>query len=138
MLIPFRDRCRWKKNMPNKPCKYGLEIKCLTDSATNYLHNAYLYTKKKKNSDDNGLSGEEIKLLVSTQCVLRLTKPIMGTNRNITADNYFSSTEVCSELKKNWLTYAGTLKKIKGKFLVNFFPKIVKYTWVILMVFRLS
>ncbi|CAK1590577.1 unnamed protein product [Parnassius mnemosyne] len=98
MLVSFRGRCRWKKYMPNKPCKYGLEIKCLTDSTTDYLYNAYLYTGK--NSDGNGLTDEQKKLLVPTQCVLRLAKPIMGTNRNITADNYFSSIEVCRELKR--------------------------------------
>lgn len=98
MLVSFRGRCRWKKYMPNKPCKYGLEIKCLTDGATSYLYNAYLYTGK--DSDGKGLTDEEKKLLVPTQCVLRLAKPIMKTNRNITADNYFSSVEVCLELKK--------------------------------------
>nr|XP_022911031.1 uncharacterized protein LOC111422056 [Onthophagus taurus] len=109
MLVSFRGRCRWKKYMPNKPCKYGLEIKCLTVGATSYLYNAYLYTGK--NSDGNGLTHEERKLLVPTQCVLRLAKPIMTTNRNITADNYFSSIEVCIELRINGLTYVGTLKK---------------------------
>nr|CAH7732304.1 unnamed protein product [Callosobruchus chinensis] len=32
---------------------------------------------------------EENKFLVPTQCVLRLTKPIQGSNRNVTADNGF-------------------------------------------------
>ncbi|CAH2107383.1 unnamed protein product [Euphydryas editha] len=121
MLVSFRGRCRWKKYMPNKPCKYGLEIKCLTDSATGYLYNAYLYTGK--NSDGNGLTEEEKKLLVPTQCVLRLAKPIMRTNRNITADNYFSSIEVCLELKKNGLTYVGTLKKNKREIPPEFLDK---------------
>ncbi|GBP29429.1 PiggyBac transposable element-derived protein 4 [Eumeta japonica] len=121
MLVSFRGRCRWKKYMPNKPCKYGLEIKCLTDSTTSYLYNAYLYTGK--NSDGNGLTDQEKQLLVPTQSVLRLAKPIMGTNRNITADNYFSSIEVCRELKKNGLTYVGTLKKNKREIPPEFLSK---------------
>lgn len=121
MLVSFRGRCRWKKYMPNKPCKYGLEIKCLTDGTTSYLYNAYLYTGK--DSDGKGLTDEEKKLLVPTQCVLRLAKPIMNTNRNITADNYFSSIEVCNELKKKGLTYVGTLKKNKREIPPEFLDK---------------
>lgn len=104
--------------MPNKPCKYGLEIKCLTDARTGYLYNAYLYTGK--NSNGFGLSTAEQKLLLPSQCVLRLAKPILSTNRNITADNYFSSIEVCDELRKVGLTYVGTVKKTKEKSLQNF------------------
>ncbi|CAH2088017.1 unnamed protein product [Euphydryas editha] len=74
MLVSFRGRCRWKKYMPNKPCKYGLEIKCLTDSATGYLYNAYLYTGK--NSDGNGLTEEEKKLLVPTQNIKKNKREI--------------------------------------------------------------
>lgn len=121
MLVPFRGRCRWKKYMPNKPCKYGLEIKCLTDGTTSYLYNAYLYTGKE--SDGQGLNDEETKLLVPTQCVMRLAKPIMNTNRNITADNYFSSIEVCNGLKKRGLTYVGTLKKNKREIPPDFLDK---------------
>lgn len=86
----------------------------LTDGRTGYLYNAYLYTGK--NSDGLGLSSAEQKLLLPSQCVLRLSKPIQNTNRNITADNYFSSIELCNELKKVGLTYVGTVKKNKREF----------------------
>lgn len=121
MLVSFRGRCRWKKYMPNKPCKYGLEIKCLTDGRTGYLYNAYLYTGM--NSDGLGLSETEKKLLLPSQCVVRLSKPIQNTNRNITADNYFSSIEVCCELKKVGLTYVGTVKKNKREIPLEFLQK---------------
>lgn len=42
--------------------KNGLEIKCLTDTVTSYLYNAYLHTGK--NSDGTGLTDEEKNLLV--------------------------------------------------------------------------
>lgn len=50
----------------------------------------------------NGLTLDldERKLAKPTQAVLRLSKPILGTNRNTTADNWFSSIEVVELLKK--------------------------------------
>ncbi|XP_039278930.1 piggyBac transposable element-derived protein 4-like [Nilaparvata lugens] len=89
MLVPFRGRCSFKMYLPNKPAKYGLKIQCLTDAKTNYLYSAYLYTGK--GSDGEGLSDQDQKLLKPTQAVIRLTESIEGTNRNITADNWYSS-----------------------------------------------
>lgn len=48
-----------------------------------------------------------------TQCLVKLCKPIENMNRNITADNYFSSIETPDELCNRWLTYVGTMRKIK-------------------------
>lgn len=120
MLVPFRGRCRFKMYMPNKPAKYGIKIMALTDARTQYLANAYIYHGK--NSDGNGLTTEERRLSVPTQAVLRLTKIIEGSNRNITADNWFSSIQVIEELKKRQLTYLGTLKKNKREIPPEFLP----------------
>lgn len=111
MLVPFRGRCKFKVYMPNKPAKYGLKIMCLTDGRTNYLYNAYLYGGK--GTDSHTLTQNEKKLSIPTQSVIRLTKPIEKTNRNITADNWFSSIELVMELKKRGLTYVGTVRKVK-------------------------
>lgn len=43
--------------------------------------------------------------------MLRLVEPIVGSNRNVTADNWFSSLELVKELKKKQLTFVGTLKE---------------------------
>lgn len=48
-------------------------------------------------------------LSIPTQSVVRLCKPIEGTNRNVTADNWFLSLEVVDALCKRKLTYVGTL-----------------------------
>lgn len=57
-----------------------------------------------------------------TQCVIRLTKPIQGTNRNVTADNWFSSIQLVDELLKRKLTYVGTVKKNKREIPKEFQP----------------
>lgn len=111
MLIPFRGKCFFRVYIPSKPAKYGIKVMCLADSKTSYLYNAYIYTGK--GSDGIGMSEEEKKFKVPSQSVLRLCKPIEKSNRNITADNYFSSVEIVDELKRRGLTFVGTVRKNK-------------------------
>lgn len=111
MLVPFRGRCPFRVYMPKKPKKYGIKVLCLADAKTSYLLNAYIYSGK--DSDSVGLTEEEKKLSIPTQSVLRLSRPIQGSNRNITADNWFSSIELIDELAKRKLTFVGTLRKDK-------------------------
>ncbi|KAK9737167.1 Transposase IS4 [Popillia japonica] len=89
--------------------KYGIKIQCLDDSATSYLFNAYIYTGR--DSDGIGLSEEERKLSKPTQSTIRLCKPLEGSKRNVTGDNWFSSLELVEELRKRSLTYVGTYYK---------------------------
>lgn len=120
MLVSFRGRTHFKMYMPNKPCKYGIKIMCLTDSSTSYLYNAYIYSGK--GSDGLGLSEEEHKFSKPTQAVIRLAKPLFGSNRNVTADNWFSSIELVDILLRNKLTYVGTVKKNKREIPSEFLP----------------
>jgi len=122
MLISLHGRYKLKMYMPNKPAKYGLKIMCLTDSCSQYLFDAYIYVAQ--NTDGLTLDHAERKFSKLTQLVLRLSKPLQGTNRNVTADNWFSSIELVERLKKKKkLTYVGTLKKINVKYLKLFYQK---------------
>lgn len=120
MLVSFRGKCRFRMYMPNKPDKYGLKLMCLTDARTGYLFNSYIYCGK--DSDGLGLSEVEKKLSKPSQSVIRLARPLFQTNRNITADNWFSSVELARTLKANGLTYVGTMKKNKREIPDNFLP----------------
>lgn len=120
MLVSFRGRCKFKMYMPMKPCKYGIKIMCITDAKSTYLFNAYIYGGK--NTDGVGLHENEKKLAIPTQSVLRLCQPVYNTNRNITADNWFSSIELVHKLKEKGLTYVGTLKKNKKEVPGSFLP----------------
>lgn len=120
MLVGFRGKCRFKMYIPNKPRKYGLKIMVLNDAKTHYFLNGYIYSGK--DSDGITLSADEKKFSKPTQAVVRLSKPIAGTNRNVTADNWFSSLELVRELKKNGLTYVGTLRKNKREVPPAFLP----------------
>lgn len=121
MLVGFRGRCGFKMYIPNKPCKYGLKILCLTDARTSYLYNAYMYVGR--NSDGFGLNDDEKKLSKPSQAVIRLVKPLYVSNRNVTGDNWFSSIELVEHLLKNELTYVGTLRKNKREIPSEFLPR---------------
>ncbi|CAH2000050.1 unnamed protein product [Acanthoscelides obtectus] len=109
MLVAFRGRCKFKIYMPKKPARYGIKIMCLTDARNNYLYNAYIYAGK--GLDSLTLSANERKLKIPTQSVIRLVGPIKKTNRNVAADNWFSSVELVQHLQNRGLTYVGALKK---------------------------
>lgn len=120
MLIAFRGRCKFRIYMPNKPNKYGLKVLLLVDADTFYVYNAYVYHGK--GSDGEGLNDVEKRLGIPSQSVIRLCEGIEGSNRNITADNWFSSIELLNELKDRGLTYLGTVKKNKKEIPPEFQP----------------
>lgn len=122
MLVAFRGRCGFKMYMPSKPAKYGLKMQRLADARTCYVYNTYLYCGK--GCDGMYLSEDEKKYNIPTQAVLRLCKPIFGTNRNITTDNWYTSIELANVLKNKQLTLVGTLKKNKREIPKDFLPSI--------------
>ncbi|XP_050300110.1 piggyBac transposable element-derived protein 4-like [Anthonomus grandis grandis] len=113
MLVPFRGRCGFRMYMPVKPAKYGLKIQILADSKSHYMINSEIYTGKR--SDRSNLS-------IPTETVLRLVGPVVGTNRNITGDNWYTSMELTGELLNRKLTYVGTVKKNKRFVPPEFLP----------------
>lgn len=105
---------------PKKPAKYGIKIMGIADSHNAYLYNAYIYTGR--GSDGATLDDREKKFLVPTQAILHLSKPVYGSNRNITCDNWFTSLEVAQELLQHRLTLVGTIKKNKPQIPPEFLP----------------
>ncbi|KAJ8873391.1 hypothetical protein PR048_027027 [Dryococelus australis] len=101
ILVPFRFRVRFLIHMPKEPAKYGIKLLCLTDAHISYLYNVYIYTGK--GSDGATLTAAERKLQIPSQAVVRLTKCLYKTNRNITCDNWFRSLEIAQELLKHGL-----------------------------------
>lgn len=68
-------------------------------------------------------SDDEKNLIIPSQAVIKLAKPIERTRRNVTADNWFSSVELANELLKRDLTFVGTLKQNKTEITPEFKPK---------------
>ncbi|KAJ8969914.1 hypothetical protein NQ314_001531 [Rhamnusium bicolor] len=84
MLESFRDRCRFRQYIANKPAKYGIKIYALVDSRTFFTSNLEIYADKQP---------EELFQVKNdaASVVMRLIEPISKTGRNVTTDNYFTS-----------------------------------------------
>lgn len=107
-LLSFRGACPFKTYIPSKPDKYGLKIMSLCDARTFYFLRGIPYTGK-----DNRIKKRPGDLPLPAQYVLHLTESIRGSNRNITADNWFSSLELTDALLQKKLTFVGTLRRNK-------------------------
>ncbi|PSN57460.1 hypothetical protein C0J52_08041 [Blattella germanica] len=104
-LLAFRGRCPFRIYIPNKPAKYGIKLVMLCDSKTFYAVNIIPYVGKATHNGDIPLADYFVK---------KLSKPIHGTNRNITTDNWFTSVSLGSSLLEDYkLTTVGTLRKNK-------------------------
>ncbi|KAJ4444229.1 hypothetical protein ANN_06020 [Periplaneta americana] len=102
MLSLFRGRCPFKVFMKDKPGKYGILIRMLSDAHTRYILKMEVYAGK----DERPAEERSAKAVVR-----RLVKPLEGTGRNVTTDRYYTSIELAEELyNDDKLTLAGTLK----------------------------
>ena len=103
-IIPFRGRCSFKVYMPKKPNKHGIKIWSLADASNAYLSNAQIYCGKTSSSPERGQA---------QRVVSDLVVGVEGSGRNITADNLFTSVDLCKEMLDKGLTILGTLRKNK-------------------------
>lgn len=110
-------------NLPEEyedaPFTDGFKLVCLCDSATCFFYSCYIPYKDLSERD---FTDYEKKLSVPTQIALLLTKPLHGTNKNITCDKRFTSLELIQALYKAKLTCVGTIKKRKMEIPVQFLP----------------
>ncbi|XP_066248793.1 piggyBac transposable element-derived protein 4-like [Euwallacea similis] len=105
-LESFRGKCSFRQYIPSKPNKYGIKIFALVDSKLFYTLNLEVYVRKQPKGRFD-LSNS------STDLVLRLAKPIYGTGRNVTEDNWFTNLELIEKLKNQKLSFVGTVRKNK-------------------------
>ncbi|UYV74554.1 hypothetical protein LAZ67_12000134 [Cordylochernes scorpioides] len=61
-------------------------------------------------------------LSLPTQIVFDISRPLWKSNRNITADNWFTSIELVDKLKEHGLIYLGTMRKNKPQIPPQFQP----------------
>lgn len=99
MLSLFRGRCPFKVFMKDKPGKYGILIRMLSDAHTRYILKMEVYAGK----DERPAEERSAKAVVR-----RLVKPLEGTGRNVTTDRYYTSIELAEELYNDKLTLVGT------------------------------
>ncbi|KAB0804247.1 hypothetical protein PPYR_01217 [Photinus pyralis] len=124
-LEAFRGRCSFRQYIPSKPSKYGIKIFALCDARMYYTANLEVYVGTQPegpySTNNSALSVVE-----------RLCKPIRGTGRNLTMDNWFTSLELAeSLLKQNHWYYPEkqTLLTVRI-YRRKESPHWVKYVWV--------
>jgi Transposase IS4 len=86
--------------MKEKPGKYGILIRMLTDAKTRYIISMEPYAGKTSNQSNS-----------AKDVVKRLIKVINNSGRNVTMDRYYTSVELAEDLwNENKLTVVGTLQ----------------------------
>lgn len=115
-LVAFRGNCPFRVYIPNKPAKYGIKVYALVSTTNFYTTNLEVYVGTQPDGPHK----------VSNSCsdvVERLVEPVVGTNRNITCDNWFSSVPLVKKLREELkLTMIATLRKNKREVPPNFLP----------------
>ncbi|XP_015121474.1 piggyBac transposable element-derived protein 4-like [Diachasma alloeum] len=107
MMLAFKGRCSFRQYLPMKPNRYRLKVFALVDSDTFYTSVLEIYTGKQP----PGLFQADNKPI---NVVKRVSASVLGTGRNITMDNWFSSVPLIDELQhKHRTTVVATLKKNK-------------------------
>ncbi|XP_050063261.1 piggyBac transposable element-derived protein 4-like [Aphis gossypii] len=114
-LLAFRGKCPFRQYIPSKPAKYGIKTFALVDPKTVYTLNLETYLGTQPDGPYKISNA-------SRDVVLRLVEPIVGTNRNITGDNWFTSIPLITSLKEKKLTYVGTIRKNKREIPKEFLP----------------
>lgn len=86
--IAFRDRCKFRMHIPNKPAKC-ITIVMVCDSWSKYMINVMLYLGK----------GNTPRNIPKAQFFVKeLTQCVYGSNRNITMDNWFTLVSLATQL----------------------------------------
>ncbi|CAG5046019.1 unnamed protein product [Parnassius apollo] len=106
-LLAFRGRCPFRMYIPNKPAKYGIKIVLACDVNSKYMFDSCPYLGKNAET-------APAELLGTHYCKL-ITKTIYGSNRNVTADNWFTSVPLAEQLLEDPinLIFTGTIKANK-------------------------
>lgn len=111
-LLPFKGKCPFRQFIPKKPDKYGLKLWLCVDVQSYYVFNAFPYIGRQPD--------QQRQTQVGASVVLELLKPLYGSNRNVTVDNFFTSVSLAKELQTKNFTLIGTLRKNKPEIPMEF------------------
>jgi len=104
-LRKFRGRSKFRAYMPQKPGKYGILFRVLTDAKYRYVSRMLPYTGKTANADGSATQRQS-----PTSIVMDLCRHILGSRRNVTFDRYYINIDMVEDLvKKHNITVIGTI-----------------------------
>ena len=100
MMIGTRCRVSFLQFMPKKPCRFGLKVWVLAEATTEYVLGFQIYTGAVSSAEAKGIG----------YCVVMdLMDPYQGKGHRLFVDNFYTSVELVSDLKKG--TFCRTAKK---------------------------
>ena len=103
MLYAFRGRCSFRVYIPNKPAKYGINVFSMVNARTSYVSNLEIYAGKQPEGPF-AISNK------TEDLVLRFCAPILGSGRNLTFDNWFTTIPLINKLlEEHKITVVGTI-----------------------------
>ena len=102
-LRAFRGRCSFVTYIPNKPAKYGLLIRDMSDARSRYMLRMLPYAGKAEEPDP------AFHVTGASNIVKHLVAPLKNSRRIVTADHFFTGVKLCEELLEDRLTYVGTV-----------------------------
>ena len=106
-LYPYRGHIKFKQYNPNKPAKYGILYRSISDSVVPCTYFTLPYAGKPDNPDQYYVTGTDnyTKYLVEG-----LQNYVDISGRNISMDRYFTSMPIASYLLDKNITLVGTMK----------------------------
>lgn len=112
-LLLWKGRLKWKRYIPLKRARFGIESYILAESDTGYVWDLFVYTGKQTKYDFEieGLSDEKVKTLKKpTKIVLKLMQSLVNQGYILGVDNFYTSPELFEILLDNKTDAIGTVR----------------------------
>ncbi len=101
-MVKFKGRLSFRQYLPSKPVKWGVKLWTLAESATGYLHQFQIYTGK-----EDGVVQEKG---LCHRVVTELLTHFHHQNIRVFMDNYYTSTQLFTELIMRGIYACGTVR----------------------------
>ena len=108
-LYPYRGKVSMRQYNPNKPAKYGILYRSLSDAVVPYTYYTLPYAGKPNEINDNShyVTGTD---KCTEYLVDGLQEHVDLSGRNISMDRYFTSMTIAAYLLERNITLVGTLR----------------------------
>ncbi|XP_068122125.1 piggyBac transposable element-derived protein 4-like [Hyperolius riggenbachi] len=104
-LMAFKGRLSWIQYIASKRARFGVKSYTLCESATGYIWNSVLYTRK-----GTQFNPAFSNYGLATSSVLSLVEPLLNKGYCLTTDNFYSSPELFEFLIRNKTDAYGTVR----------------------------